>query len=95
MRSDGVLGGQRAAAEDDEDQDEVGEDVMVDQSVTGHTDPRDRQTDRQTDSFGFRSPKRKRLLLADSRVCLAQAKKGAAFRDGKNLLFGRRQVGHL
>lgn len=53
VRSNGVLGGQRAAAEDDEDQDEVGEDVMVDQSVTGHTDPGDRQTDRQTGSFGF------------------------------------------
>lgn len=36
--SDWILSSQGAAAEDDEDQDEVGEDVMVDQSVTGHTD---------------------------------------------------------
>lgn len=44
VRSDRVLGGQRAAAEDDEDEDEVGEDVMVDQGVTAHTDPGGRRT---------------------------------------------------
>lgn len=42
--SDRVLGGQRAAAKDDEDEDEVSEDVMVDQGVTAHTDPGGRQT---------------------------------------------------
>lgn len=41
MGSDGILGGQRAATEDDEDQDEVCEDVMVDQGVAGHADPGD------------------------------------------------------
>lgn len=46
VRSDRVLGGQRAAAEDDEDEDEVGEDVMVDQGVTAHTDPGGRRTDK-------------------------------------------------
>lgn len=39
VRSDRVFGGQRTAAEDDEDEDEVSEDVMVDQGVTAHTDP--------------------------------------------------------
>lgn len=92
MRPDGVLGSQRAAAEDDEDQDEIGEDVVVDQSVTGHADAGDRQ--RLVGIFANRN-KHERWLLPDSRVRLAQAKKGAAFRDGKNLLFGRRQVGHL
>lgn len=41
--SDRILSCQRAAAEDNEDEDEVGEDVVVDQSVTGHTDTADRK----------------------------------------------------
>lgn len=51
MSSDGIFSGQRAAAEDDEDQDEVGEDVVVDQSVTGHTDTVEQQRDRGTVSW--------------------------------------------
>ncbi len=43
--SDWILSSQRAAAEDDEDEDEVGEDVVVDQSVTAHTDTGDRDRD--------------------------------------------------
>lgn len=41
MGSDWILGSQWAAAEDDEDEDEVGEDVVMDQSVAGHTDTAD------------------------------------------------------
>lgn len=40
--SDWILSCQRAAAEYDEDEDEVGEDVVVDEMVTGHTDTGDR-----------------------------------------------------
>lgn len=43
VRSDWIFSGQRAAAEDDEDQDQVGEDVMVDQSMASHADPSDRE----------------------------------------------------
>lgn len=50
--SDWILSSQRAATEDDEDKDKIGEDVMVDQNVTGHTDPGDRQRERD---IGFLS----------------------------------------
>lgn len=43
MRSDWIFSSQRAAAEDDEDEDEVGEDVMMDQSMASDPDSTDRE----------------------------------------------------
>lgn len=37
--TDGILGCQRDRAQHDEDEDEVGEDLMIDQSMTQHTNP--------------------------------------------------------
>lgn len=45
---DRILSSQWAAAEDDEDEDEVGEDVVVDQSVTGHTNAGDRHREKDS-----------------------------------------------
>lgn len=39
VAADGVLGGKGGAAEHDEDEDEVGEDVVVDEFVAAHADP--------------------------------------------------------
>lgn len=39
MAADGVLCGQSGAAQHDEDEDEVGEDVVVDELVAAHADP--------------------------------------------------------
>ncbi len=37
--TDGVLGCQRDGAQHDEDEDEVGEDLMIDEPMACHTDP--------------------------------------------------------
>lgn len=37
--TDGVLGCQRDGAQHDEDEDEVGEDLMIDEPMARHTDP--------------------------------------------------------
>lgn len=39
VAADGVLSRKGGAAQHDEDEDEVGEDVVVDELVTAHTDP--------------------------------------------------------
>ena len=39
VAADGVLGGKGSATQHDEDEDEVGEDVMVDELVAAHADP--------------------------------------------------------
>ena len=39
VAADGVLGGKGGAAQHDEDQDEVGENVVVDELVAAHADP--------------------------------------------------------
>lgn len=44
MAADGILCGQGSAAQHDEDQDEVGEDVVVDEFVATHTDPAEEST---------------------------------------------------
>lgn len=43
--TDGVLGRQRDGAQHDEDEDEVGEDLMIDEPMARHTDPDGGQTD--------------------------------------------------
>ena len=44
VAADGVLGGEGGAAQHDEDEDEVGEDVVVDELVAAHADPAGRAT---------------------------------------------------
>lgn len=44
VSSDRILCGQRDATENDEDQDEIGEDVMMDQGMTAHSYPAVRHT---------------------------------------------------
>lgn len=44
MAADGIFGGQGSAAQHDEDQDKVGEDVVVDELVAAHTDPVEKST---------------------------------------------------
>lgn len=39
VAADGVLGGEGSAAQHDEDEDKVGEDVVVDELVAAHADP--------------------------------------------------------
>lgn len=39
VAADGVLGGKGGATQHDEDEDEVGEDVVVDELVAAHADP--------------------------------------------------------
>lgn len=39
VAADGVLSGEGRTAQHDEDEDEVGEDVVVDELVAAHTDP--------------------------------------------------------
>lgn len=44
VSSDRILCSQRDATENDEDQDEIGEDVMMDQGMTAHSYPAVRDT---------------------------------------------------
>lgn len=46
VAADGVLSGEGGAAQHDEDEDEVGEDVVVDELVAAHADPAGRATAR-------------------------------------------------
>lgn len=44
MAADGILGSKGGAAQHDEDQDKVGEDVVVNELVAAHTDPVEKST---------------------------------------------------
>lgn len=44
MAADGILGSKGGAAQHDEDQDKVGEDVVVNELVAAHTDPVEKGT---------------------------------------------------
>lgn len=67
--SDWILGSQWTAAEDDEDQNEVGEDVMVDQSVTSHADTTDRDGEKLSDvqSCSGKPPLVKQIAVAPTK----------------------------
>lgn len=90
-----VLSSQRHGAEHDEDQDEVGEDLMVDQLVAEHAKTRAERKTRQ--KKGTKSGFVRHLELfshvvvvvchCDSRVRAAEDEEGAAHRDGRRLLF--------
>lgn len=95
MGSDGVFSGQRAAAEYDEDEDEVGEDVVVDQSVTALSYPAQNKTRRRRLESKQTAVKVSEVESGDVRVGFAEAEERTAFWDRNHLLFGRSQVGHL
>lgn len=85
----GVLSGQGHGAEHDEDQDEVGEDLVVDQFVAEHTEPGaecETVPVKSVSMFGGTSA----IVLPcfdDSRVGAAEEEEGASCWDGGNLLF--------
>lgn len=89
----GVLGGQRDGAEHDEDQDEVGEDLVVDQFMAENakaTAQRKRceETGRKSErGINFITPININVQHGgDSRVRAAEDEEGAALGDGRDLL---------
>lgn len=84
--SDGVLSSEWHGAEHDEHQDEVGEDVMIDESVAEHANPGGKTAQTETwDTYTSMCVYVNHVKFF-LRVCAAEDEEGASLWDGSDLL---------